>query len=250
MQVIVNNRGTGDSYLYPFTPNKRPPTAVYGKRYVLDNVGPYIPIEPSGEYAKKSGRARYVVYDYSNSFDVLKGLNGQLELQAKFVTASRAGGNKIIGIDSTSPTAVIPGEYRQMWFDEYNVEPIGTIRYSYTDEAGEEQVVDYRFGDGASVYDMTDNEVLKLMDGADPSVIEALLDASFIPNLAPVNFLPVDLSMKGLPYLEAGDAISVTAQDGTVCNSYALRHEISGIQALEAQIDSQSGLIIESEAGA
>ena len=187
-------------------------------------------------------------HSFSNAYSIMDAVSGMLELQAQFVTADRFGSNKIIRIDNTSPVPVIPGEYRQMWFDEYNVEPIGTIRYSYTDEAGEEQIVDYQFGDGESIYDMTDNEVLKMMDVADSSVIEAMLDAYFIPHLAPVNFVPVDLSMKGLPYLEAGDAISVTAQDGTVCNSYALRQEISGIQALEAQIDSQSGLIIESEA--
>lgn len=199
---------------------------------------------------KRTSDGNRLWYSFSNAFSILDTVEGLLELRALFMTADRLGGNKLLRINNTSPVAIIPGEYRQMWFDEYNVEPIGTIRYSFTDEAGEEQVVDYQFGDGASVYDMTDNEVLKLMDGADPSVIEALLDASFIPNLAPVNFVPVDLSMKGLPYIEAGDALSVTAQDGTVCNSYALRQEISGIQALEAQIDSQSGLIIESEAAA
>lgn len=190
----------------------------------------------------------YKEYSFVDALDFPKVLNGWLEINSAFAASDRFGGFKFIRIDNTSPIPVIPGEYRQMWFDEYNVEPIGTIRYAYTNEAGEEQIVDYQFGDGASIYDMTDNEVLKPMGGADPSVIEALLDASFIPNLAPVNFVPVDLSMKGLPYLEAGDALSVMAQDGAVCNSYALRQEISGVQVLEAQIDSQSGLIIESEA--
>lgn len=186
---------------------------------------------------------------YIGAFAAEEIAQGFLELTAKFATASRLGGNKIISIDNTSPVSIIPGEYSQMWWDEYNVEPIGTIRYSYTDEAGEEQIVDYVFGSGASVYDMTDNAVLKLMEGADPATIEAMLDASFIPYISAVNFVPIDLALKGLPYIEAGDALSVTAQDATVCNSFALRHEISGIQALAAQIDSESGLIIESGVG-
>lgn len=187
---------------------------------------------------------------YIGAFSSPEIAQGFLELTAQFATASRLGGNKLLRIDNTSPVTIIPGEYSQMWWDEYNVEPIGTIRYSYTDEAGEEQIVDYQFGSGASVYDMTDNAVLKLMEGADPATIEAMLDANFIPYISAVNFVPIDLQMKGLPHIEAGDALSVTAQDATVCNSFALRHEISGIQALAAQIDSQSGLIIESEAGA
>lgn len=186
------------------------------------------------------------LYSFSNAYSAKDVAQGYLELNAEFATAARDGGNRIIRISNASPVSVIPGEYRQMWVDEYDVEPIGTIRYSYTDEAGEEQIVDYQFGDGASVYDMTDNAVLKMMDGADPSVIEPILDSSFIPYIGAVNFMPIDLTMKGLPYIEAGDALQVTAQDAAVYPSYALRHEISGIQALEAQIDSQSGLIIES----
>lgn len=210
-----------------------------------------ISFEPTANERQTVGQfGKMPVYSYADAVDAEAIANGWLELSCKFATASRLGGNKIIGIDNTSPVAVIPGEYSQMWFDEYTVESIGTIRYAYTDEAGEEQIVDYQFGTGASVYDMTDNAVLKAMAVADPSVIEAILDAQFIPHISAVNFVPIDLQMKGLPYIEAGDALSVTAQDATVCNSYALRQEIDGVQALEAQIDSQSGLIIESEAGA
>ena len=186
---------------------------------------------------------------YGDTFNVLDLFNAALEIKAAFGRYLRNGNVVQTTLDNTSPVPIIPGEYSQMWFDEYYVEPIGAVRYSYTDEAGEEQIVDYVFGSGASVYDMTDNAVLKLMDGADPSTIEAMLDASFIPHLSPVNFVPIDLAMKGLPYIEAGDALSVTAQDATVCNSFALRHEIRGIQALEAQIDSESGLIIDSGEG-
>ena len=198
---------------------------------------------------KRTSDGNRLWYSFSNAYSILDTVEGLLELRALFMTADRLGGNKLLRIDNTSPTAIIPGEYSQMWWDEYNVEPIGTVRYSYTDEAGEEQIANYEFGDGASVYDMTDNEALKMMEGADPATIEAMLDANFIPYINAVNFVPIDLQMKGLPYIEAGDALSVTAQDATVCNSFALRHEISGIQALAAQIDSESGLIIESGEG-
>lgn len=193
---------------------------------------------------------RTMKFSFSDSYDLKQIANGWLELTGRFATAARSGGNALLRLSNSSPVAVAPTDYSQMWFDEYEVQPIGTIRYAYTDEAGEEQVVDYQFGDGESVYDMTDNAVLKAMDGASPDVIESLLDTSFIPHLGPVNFTPIDLNMKGLPYLEAGDALAVTAQDGTVCSSYALRRELGGVQALTDQIDSESGLIIDSEEGA
>lgn len=190
-----------------------------------------------------------VAYTYDGSYNLREILGSQLELSACFLKPLRNGGFTLARIDNTSSAAIIPSEYSQMWFDEYDVEPIGTVRYAYTDEAGEEQIKDYKIGDGASVYDMTDNAVLKAMDGASPDVIEAMLDIYFIPHLAPINFTPIDLEMKGLPYIEAGDALAVTAQDGTVCNSYALRRELDGVQSLTDQIDSESGLIIDSEEG-
>lgn len=186
---------------------------------------------------------------FSDAFSLVDLANGWLELNGVFAAASRNGGNRIVYITNNSPVAVAPTDYSQMWWDEFDVQPIGTIRYAYTDEAGEEQVVEYQFGDGASIYDMTDNAVLKAMDGASPTIIESLLDTSFIPHLSAVNFTPLELEAKGLPYIEAGDALAVTAQDGTVCSSYALRRELDGVQVLTDQIDSQSGMIIDSEEG-
>lgn len=233
-------------------------TDIYRHTYTAATVYTYTP--PAGSpsmvltfrptYQKwVSGSPGWIGYSFLDSYDLKNIINGFLELTAQFAASDRDGLYAVRRISSSSPTAIAPGEYSQMWWDEYAVEPIGTIRYAYTDKAGEEQIVDYVFGDGASIYDMTDNAVLKAMENATPNTIEAMLQASFVPYLASVNFTPIDLTMKGLPYLEAGDYLAVTAQDGTVAYSYALRQEISGIQFLEAHIDSQSGLIIDSGEG-
>jgi len=186
-------------------------------------------------------------YSFVNAFSLYDMLVDCLELHAAFAAPNRHGGCKLIKLSKDTSFPITPNEYSSLWWDEYNVEAIGTVRYAYTDDAGEEQVIDYKFGDGASVYEMTDNVVLKALDGADPEMIQAMLDEIFIPNLAPVNFTPIDLSMKGLPYLEAGDYLTVTAQDGTIASSFLLRHELEGVQALSAQIDSESGLIIDNK---
>ena len=75
-----------------------------------------------------------------------------------------------------------------------------------------------------------------------------MLDAYFIPHLGPIAFTPIDLTMKGLPYIEAGDYLAAAAEDGETAYSFAMRQEISGVQILESQIESSSGDIIESEA--
>ena len=197
---------------------------------------------PSGTTWKTKN---YNVFSYVDALDKLKITNSMAELNALFGRVNRKGEAEFIRIDDSAPLAILPGEYMSLWWDEFEVEPIGTVRYGY--EAEEEQViVDYNFGDGASLYDMSDNEAFRLASGADQASVVFALDTDFVPHLDPINFVPIDFEMKGLPYLEAGDALAITAQDGTVVNSYALRIEINGVQALQMKIESQSGLIIDS----
>lgn len=199
--------------------------------------------EPTGSVRTSAGKR----WTYLNAYDINDIVGGVLETEAAFARVERGGGFGFYHLDDSSPVPVIPGEYENMWFDEYDVEPIGTVRYAYTNKAGEEQVGESTAGDGASVYDMTDNAVTKKMLYGSNDLLENLINTSFVPHIDPINFTPVDLTMKGLPYIQAGDCLEVTAQDGTICKTFVLRQEISGIQALSAQIDSQSGLIIESE---
>ena len=197
---------------------------------------------PSGTTWKTKN---YNVFSYVDALDKLKITNSMAELNALFGRVNRKGEAEFIRIDDSAPLAILPGEYMSLWWDEFEVEPIGTVRYGY--EADGEQVkLDYNFGDGASLYDMSDNEAFRLASGADQASVVFALDTDFVPHLDPINFVPIDFEMKGLPYLEAGDALAITAQDGTVVNSYALRIEISGVQALQMKIESQSGLIIDS----
>ena len=187
----------------------------------------------------------YNVFSYVDALDKIKITNSMAELNALFGRVNRKGEAEFIRIDDSAPLAIPPGEYMSLWWDEFEVEPIGTVRYGY--EADGEQVkLDYNFGEGASLYDMSDNEAFRLASGADQASIVFALITDFIPHLDPVNFVPIEFEMKGLPYLEAGDALAITAQDGTVVNSYALRIEISGVQVLQMKIESQSGLIIDS----
>ena len=94
---------------------------------------------------------------------------------------------------------------------------------------------------------MTDNEVLKKSVMTQTTVTQ-LLTESFMPKAAAVNFTPVDLEMRGLPYLESGDCIQLTAEDGTTLTSYILRQEITGVQNLRASVTSTNGELLEVDA--
>ena len=170
-----------------------------------------------------------------------------LELNAQFGFVNRNNEFDLLRLSRLSPVALLPGDYSGFWWDEYDVLPVGTIEYQTTYEDGTENIYTYQFGNGASVYNISDNELLEVLEGADKETIDALLDDGFIPHLDPLAFTPIELDMKGLPYLEAGDYLTVTAEDGTVVNTFIMRQEISGIQMLLASIESVNGQIIDSE---
>ena len=170
-----------------------------------------------------------------------------MELCAKFGKISRFGLFQDFSLDTSSPTAISEALYNQFWWDEYDITPVGEVLYVFVNSEGEENIGSYVFGAGGSVYDMEDNAILKNASGTTESSIKSILNTLFIPQLSPITFTPIDLSMKGLPYLEAGDYLAVVAEDGTIAYSFIMKQDITGIQILTASIESASGDIIESE---
>lgn len=77
------------------------------------------------------------------------------------------------------------------------------------------------------------------------SIANFVLKQLFIPHIRSVNFTPVEMNIRGLPFLEAGDAFTLALSDGTVLNSYILNHTIDGIQRMTDSIESVSGEVVE-----
>ncbi len=186
---------------------------------------------------------------YLGCYDFLSILTGYLEIHAAFAQVSRAGGCRIMRLDNTAPAAVVPGDYASCWWDEYDMEPIGSVIVTYQSEDAdgflEENTTEIRVGVGRSQYDMSNNELLRALAHASLSDVSALILSEFAPHASTVAFTPTDLTMRGWPWMEAGDALEITAEDATIVNTYALRIEISGIQHLTAGIVSEGGEIIE-----
>jgi hypothetical protein len=80
------------------------------------------------------------------------------------------------------------------------------------------------------------------------SVITLLLKLHFVPYAGSVTFTPLDANFRGMPYLQVGDAITLTAADGTVINSYILAQTFSGIQYIEQDVETVQGNVVGSEA--
>lgn len=184
-------------------------------------------------------------YYYIDAIDFEKILGGALELTAKFGRVDRNGVYQISTLDNSSPIAIGPSMYSELWWDEYDISGVGSIVFTYHDSASDkDETTIYSFGSGESVYEMKDNYLLKHLEDLSASTIQGILDTYFIPNLGTLNFTPIDLDMVGLPYIESSDYLTVTAEDGATVSSYVLRHTISGIQALTDKIESTNGELL------
>lgn len=198
----------------------------------------------------------YNTYSFANAFSLSGIVQGYLELQCRFGSPARAGGMEVTALDNTTSTAVLPSDYASLWYDETTISPIGYVALKFKDETGEEQDLTVQIGTGASVYDLSDNEVLKNMaftvsksEAEAGTTIEskllAFLNSAFTPNIPDLSFVPIELEKKGLPYFEAGDAVTITTGDGQTVPSFILRQTIKGIQFLTASVESANGEAVE-----
>ena len=184
-------------------------------------------------------------YTYTNAFSPLKFIEGYLEMTAQFAKQSRYGGMEIVSLDTSNPELITMDKYRDCWWDEYDVSPVGKIRYKIGENS--DFTVEYTFGDGKSVYEMKDNYYLQHLEVNSKSVktVNAVFDRYFIPKLQNLTFTPTDLEAMGLPYIESGDYLRVQVTDDEYIYTFVMRRELEGIYTLVDEISSTAGEIID-----
>ena len=207
-------------------------------------------VNASYEPTNTDGVGRKTYIDTANLNEIY---NGALELLGLFGKCGRNGANDYVGLSKASPIALNTDDYASLWWDEFNISPIGSVKLTYKDiDLGQEQTINYEFGGGLSEYDMTDNYILKnlaisasdLIGQTLQEYVTGLLDTYFILNIQDVAFTPVTLEMLGLPYLEAGDYLEIDDGNNGTVGTYIMNHTISGEQLLFDDIESKGGEII------
>lgn len=195
-------------------------------------------------YKFVDGSLTYLLYSFINAYSFRKILSSYCELLGMFCQPRPSGGYDLITLNKTVRAQITPDEYSELWWDEYDIDNIGTVLYTFT-SGSETQTNEYLISTGSSIYDMTDNYIIEHLTAATPAKIEALIKKTFKPRLSAINYTPIDLTMAAQLHLEPGDYIQLTAEDGTVIYSYIMRRELSGIQMLTDVISSVAGEIIE-----
>lgn len=230
-QTLVQRTGTITAYTKEIAISPSYPAL----EITVNNTLKASKIAPFGDY-----------YTYSNAVSGLNLLIGMMELLGAFWKINRDGSASAFDIsDNQTSIPVAKSAWEEFWWDENAVDPIGTVGVKFLDDStGDENVTRFIIGTGKSVYMMEDNEVLKNTT-ATLSDIELLIDTYFEPVASVINFTPADITLKGLPYLEAGDKVELTADDGEIVNSYILEQTISGIQHLRTEASSTNGELLE-----
>ena len=218
-----------------------------GEPTPIDNM--YVKFTPTLETKKSmiygSRTVKYKGYSYVNAYSYAGIMSGFLEICGWFLRPNRNGHTDFFRM-SENPTAieVANDHWNEFWWDETPVDAIGQVNVIYLDEMGQQQQKTFSIGEGNSIYTMEQNDVLVNAD-VDDVVIQGILDEYFAPNASLVNFTPVDATLVGTPYLESGDYIELTSEDGETVVTYILNQTISGIQHLESQITSTNGELLE-----
>lgn len=183
-------------------------------------------------------------YTYANAFSWNDLANGNLELNALFGRYSRMGDFESVSIDQSNPIQISASDYSALWWDDYSIEGVGLITYRF----GNSDTVAYSIGNGGSEYDMTNNYLLEHYNSDDTETaiteIQTILDAHFVPKLDDLNYLPSDCTLIGLPYLEAGDYVEISAGSGETVGTYILTRTLTGIQTLEDTFEAKGGEVL------
>ena len=198
-----------------------------------------ITIKSTGSFQKNSK----TYYTYSGSYSFLELLNGYAEMRGMFARETRTGSVEIKALSTSPRENILPENYIDVWWDEFDVAPIGSVIAAYSTEE-DDITTSIRIGSGKSVYEMLDNGLIKSLADGSEAKVASILQGTFATNAANVGFTPIEMQMIGLPWIEAGDPLHITAEDGAQVDTFALRIEMSGVQHLVSTITAQGGEIV------
>lgn len=174
----------------------------------------------------------------------LRGTFGRINREDGYIEDVALGNGSIYPADTLYPAddlypagsqeAYRRGNYSSLSYEEYETKPFKAIYANYRDENGNDSEITYTFAEEGQTYNMTNNWILKNLFLTSAEVEEILVGMA--ERIKDITFVPFKMKAVGMPYLEAGDMIEISTEEGTI-HSYILKRKISGIQLLEDTIE-------------
>lgn len=230
------------------------------KIYSINNYASYS-VTLARDYAfniPETTQRAYAVSEDTSSKLATTVINDLFELQGILGKASRDGAYQFVALETATggtypSTTIYPSasafpsvqnavtinmdEYEDFDIKADKVEPFGAVFYDYTDTSNQKAVGLYQFNEAYNnAYYIKGNSLLTSAPSTEIQ-INAMLDASFIPNLKKVMWTKSKIDMTAMPWLESGDPIAVKTNDNTFA-TYVFNRTLKGIQAGMDEIDS------------
>lgn len=217
------------------------------RRFKVNDKGTIITVNADGEIPNSGGGSNPIQawFTYTDRSVLKSYYVSWLEMHGELFRAGRDGNGKSVSLDTSQSISILPTEYSEVWWDEYDVDSVGTVEVTYNDTNDGLMTTRVNIGLGTSVYLLTDNDALINFLSMNYAELSALLNGSFAQHAAKINFTPFELTAVGMPWLEAGDPLEIVTQSGETVKSFIMRRELSGLQLLTDEIDSKGGEIAE-----
>ena len=141
-------------------------------------------------------------------------------------------------------TLLTKSMYKSAWYDDEYTRLYSKVICTYKDSETQEDtyaehiIVEVEEGeeDKYQIYDISDNYLIKENTFTEAQITEIL--STLASNIDRIRYMPAEIDLRGLPYLEAGDVVQVLTTDGGF-ETIVLRRTLTGIQALSDNFESR-----------
>ena len=133
---------------------------------------------------------------------------------------------------------LLPGDYQTCWYDDEYTKPFGAVHCIYKNTSEED--IDFTMylpgfdetvsTDAYQTYEISENAILK--GGIWTAQFITSICNVIAGNIKGVQFMPVDFTGRGLPYVEAGDTFEILTASNDSITTIVLNRTLTGEQTL------------------
>jgi len=206
-------------------------------------------------YFTSKGYSARLAYQALNIMNVA---NAYFETQGLFAMFERNGGTKHVNLkrlfdltpqsdlypglnvypNGTTGGWLLPDDYQKCWYDDKYTKPFGAIQCDYKNTDNESaSFILYLSGYTSSTpevyyrtYHVTGNAYIDLFTWT-KAQIQTICE-TIASNVEGVQYMPVEFTGRGLPYVEVGDTFEILTKSGDSITTIVLNRTISGEQTL------------------
>lgn len=133
---------------------------------------------------------------------------------------------------------LLPEDYQSCWYDDEYTKPFGAIVCEYKNTLNEDCIFTFYLSgydentptDTYQTYDLSNNNLIKSDIWTEQQISD--ICNTIAQNIEGVQYMPVEFTGRGLPYVEAGDTFEILTKSGDAITTIVLNRTLTGEQVL------------------